>query len=60
MIKLIVFWRLKDAAYGNTKSVNARLIKEKLEALNGVVLGLLKTEFGIDLAKNEYCSDAVL
>ena len=60
MIKHIVMWRLKDAAHGNTKSANAGLIKEKLEALNGVIPGLVKMEVGIDFANDECSSDVVL
>jgi hypothetical protein len=41
-------WKLKDEAHGNNKETNARLIKEKLEALNGKIDGLLKLEVGID------------
>jgi hypothetical protein len=43
-------WKLKDEAHGNDKETNARLIKEKLEALNGKIDGLLKLEVGIDFA----------
>lgn len=48
MIKHIVMWKLKNEAHGNDKATNARLIKEKLEALNGKIDGLLKLEVGID------------
>lgn len=48
MIKHIVMWKLKDEAHGNDKVTNAKLIKEKLEALNGKIDGLLKLEVGID------------
>lgn len=48
MIKHIVMWKLKEEAHGNNKETNARLIKEKLEALNGKIDGLLKLEIGID------------
>lgn len=52
MIKHIVMWKLKDEAHGNNKAMNARLIKEKLEALNGQVDGLLKLEVGLDFLGN--------
>jgi len=59
MIKHIVMWKLKDEAHGNDKATNARLIKEKLEDLNGKIEGLLKLEVGIDfLGGNNY--DVVL
>lgn len=48
MIKHIVMWKLKDEAHGNDKTKNAKLIKEKLEALNGKIDGLLNLEVGID------------
>lgn len=41
-------WKLKDEAHGNDKNTNARLIKEKLEALSGKIEGLHKIEVGID------------
>ncbi len=52
MIKHIVFWKLKDEAHGNDKAINAQLIKEKLEDLNGKIDGLLKLEVGIDFLGN--------
>lgn len=48
MIKHIVMWKLKDEAHGNDKTTNARLVKEKLEALSGKIEGLQKIEVGID------------
>lgn len=48
MVKHIVFWKLKDEANGNDKAANARLIKEKLEDLNGKIEGLVKVEVGIN------------
>lgn len=41
-------WKLKEEAHGNNKETNAKLIKEKLEALNGKIEGLLKLEVGLD------------
>jgi hypothetical protein len=60
MVKHIVFWKLKENANGNTKAENALLIKEKLEALNGRIKGVLKIEVGIDFSKTESSSDVVL
>ncbi len=48
MVKHIVMWKLKEEAHGNDKVTNARLIKEKLEALNGQISGLIRLEVGID------------
>ncbi len=60
MIKHIVMWKLKESASGNTKEKNALLIKEKLEALNGKIPGLLKLEVGIDFSRTPDSSDIVL
>ncbi|WP_029903607.1 Dabb family protein [Prevotella sp. 10(H)] len=49
MVKHIVMWKLKEEAHGNDKATNARLVKEKLEALSGKIDGLLKIEVGIDI-----------
>jgi len=48
MVKHIVMWKLKEEAHGNDKATNAKLVKEKLETLNGKIEGLLKLEVGID------------
>lgn len=60
MIKHIVVWRLKESAHGNDKRTNALLIKQKLEALNGKIPGLLKLEVGIDVSGTESSSDIAL
>ena len=60
MVKHIVAWRLKDSAHGNTKAANARLIREKLEALRGQIPGLLHIEVGIDFSATETSADIVL
>lgn len=52
MVKHIVMWQLKAEAHGNGKETNARMIKEKLEDLNGKIEGLLKAEVGIDFLGN--------
>lgn len=60
MIKHIVMWKLKDTAHGNTKEQNAELIKEKLEALNGRIEGMIRLEVGIDFSNTESSGDVVL
>ncbi len=60
MVKHIVIWRLKDEAHGLTKEQNALLIKEKLEALNGKIPGLIKLEVGVDFSRTESSADIVL
>ena len=60
MIVHIVMWRLLGEAAGNTKAVNAQLAKQKLEALNGIIPGLIKLEVGIDFSRSEFSGDLVL
>ncbi|MBI3897672.1 MAG: Dabb family protein [Gammaproteobacteria bacterium] len=60
MIKHIVMWRLKESAQGNDKATNAKLIKEKLEALHGKIPGMLKLEVGIDFSATDMSGDVVL
>ena len=44
MVTHIVFWALKDEAEGHSKRENAEHIKEMLEALVGVVPGLIEAK----------------
>lgn len=60
MVKHLVFWKLKEEAAGNDKATNAKLVKEKLEALNGKIEGLIKLEVGIDFTGNPADHDIVL
>jgi len=60
MVKHIVFWKLKEHAHGNSKQVNKVLIKEKLEALNGKIGGLLSLEVGLDFSASETSADVAL
>ena len=60
MVKHIVIWKLKDEANGRSKDANAKAIKEKLEALVGVVPGLLKAEVGLDFRRSRESADAGL
>lgn len=60
MVRHIVIWRLKEQAQGNTRDVNARLVKEKLEAMNGKIEGMLKLEVGLDFSKTGESGDVVL
>ena len=60
MIKHIVAWRLKESALGQDKAGNARVMKEKLEALRGRIPGLLHLEVGLDFSAGENSSDIVL
>lgn len=60
MVKHIVLWKLKDSALGVTKQENAAKMKQMLEALNGIVPGLVKLEVGIDFSASEASGDIVL
>ena len=60
MIVHIVMWRLLSEAADNNKAVNAQLAKQKLEALNGIIPGLIKLEVGIDFSRSEFSGDLVL
>lgn len=60
MIKHIIVWRLKPHAHGNDAKQNARLIKEKLEALRGRIPGLLALEVGVDISRGPESGDLVL
>jgi antibiotic biosynthesis monooxygenase (ABM) superfamily enzyme len=54
MVTHIVLWKLLDSAGGRTKIENARIIKEKLESLVGVVPGLISARVGINPEGGEY------
>ena len=54
MVRHLVFWKLADTAAGQDKQENARQMKEKLEALVGVVPGLLEAVVGQNLGDGEY------
>lgn len=60
MIKHIVLWKLNDSAYGNSKQINAEILKEKLQAMTGKVDGLLKIEVGFDFSNEKDSADIVL
>lgn len=60
MIKHIVFWKLKDQANGLDKAGNAKQIKDKLEALNGQIEGLVHLEVGMDFLHSPESVDLVL
>ncbi|NTW53018.1 MAG: Dabb family protein [Chlorobiaceae bacterium] len=60
MVKHIVMWRLKDSAHGNDSVLNARLIKQKLEALAGRIPGLVSIEVGIDFSCTDSSANLVL
>lgn len=54
MIRHIVMWNLKEEAEGATKATNGKLIKQRLEALNGVIPELTFAEVGINFNPDGY------
>ncbi len=60
MVKHIVIWKLKEHAHGNTKTQNALLIKEKVEALADKIPVIKKIEVGSDFTGGENSGDIVL
>lgn len=60
MIKHIVMWKLEEKAEGNTKLENAKIIKERLEALIGVIPEIIELEVGIDVLGTNQSYDVVL
>lgn len=60
MLKHIVMWKLKPEAEGKTKAANALWMKERLEALVGVVPEVRTLQVGINVKESEMAYDAVL
>lgn len=60
MIRHVVMWTLKDHAEGNDRATNARLVKQRLEALHGKIPGLRAIEVGIDFSATADSADVVL
>ena len=54
MVKHIVMWNLKDEAEGGNKKQNGGIIKQRLEALVGVIPGLLKLEVNFNFNPKGY------
>ena len=50
MIKHIVLFKLADEAEGNSRAVNAAIIKQRLEALKELIPEILKMEASINHA----------
>lgn len=60
MVKHIVMWRLHDEVDGVGRSEAALQIKQKLEALQGEIPGLVHIEVGIDFDRGVQAADIVL
>lgn len=56
MIKHIVMWKFKD----DTKDADKLEMKQRLEALKGVVPTLIDIEIGMDVARKDASMDMVL
>ncbi len=54
MIRHIVIWKLAENAESNNKLENARIMKQRLEALVGVIDGLEEAIVGINFNGGEY------
>jgi hypothetical protein len=60
MIKHIVMWKLKDFAEGADRAVNARKMKEKLEACSTLSPGTIKFEVALAQPGLEATYDVIL
>lgn len=54
MVKHVVLWKLAESAEGHSKWENARIIKERLEALKGVVPQLNSIQVGLNENGGDY------
>jgi hypothetical protein len=60
MVKHIVMWTLRESADGRTAADNALEMKSRLEALRGLVDGMLLLEVGIDFSRTLSSADVAL
>jgi hypothetical protein len=60
MVKHIVFWKFKDSIPADQRPATLRDIKQKFEALNGVIPGMRRLEIGGDFSRNQDSFDFVL
>lgn len=60
MFKHVVLSRLKESALSKSRAEHARFMKERFEALVGVVPGLIRAEVGIDVLHRDESSDVIL
>ena len=59
MVKHIVFWKMKEMQ-AQEREQALRDIKKGFEALQGVIPGLLRIEFGVDFLRSAQSSDVAL
>jgi hypothetical protein len=60
MVKHIVMWTLRESADGRTAADNALEMKSRLEALRGLVDGMLLLEVGVDFSRTPSSADVAL
>jgi hypothetical protein len=60
VVKHIVLWTLRARAEGRSAAENAREMKARLEALNGLVPGLLSLQVGMDFGRSASSADVAL
>ena len=60
MLKHIVMWKLKENAEGNSKEENAKLMKQKLEALKSKIPEIGVIEVGINAIPSDAAYDVTL
>lgn len=60
MVTHIVMWKLKDTAEGNSKEENAKIIKQKLEALPPKIDAIKSIEVGRDFNGSDMAYDVAL
>lgn len=59
-VKHMVLWTLREHAEGRSAQENALEMKARLEALRGLVPGLLHLEVGIDFSRTDSSADVAL
>lgn len=60
MVKHIVCFKLKDHAEGAPRAENARMLKTRIEAMRGVIPGMLELEVGLNFEPSDAAYDLVL
>lgn len=58
-IKHIVMWNVAPDESGD-KSASIKIVKDRFEALKGIIPGLLHIEIGVDVSAVSYAYDVVL
>jgi hypothetical protein len=60
MVKHIVFWKMKETLSAQEREQSLQKIKSGFEAMQGVIPGLLRIEFGVDFLRSAQSSDFAL